>query len=140
MCNEKIEFPKRISESMKRFKIDIYYDDKCRRFSLTEFVEGNDISEIKPTKPWFSYYKIEEDVYLEKPVIFKANFFRYYKGLNGCENTEILRTVYVLAHSYFDAMEQLKLKLAIYRNVMKYAEISKIVKDEREPLDILLTL
>lgn len=128
----------REATSMNRYKIDIYYDADCKRYMHTQFSNAERLEEAKPNSRYYDHFKVEEDTELEKPVLFHASVTRKWEDGHGCDHSDYLRTVYVLASSYFEATKLIKEK--VENSYLKDDYIERVYKDEREALEILLSM
>ncbi|MCK9198677.1 MAG: hypothetical protein M0P49_03650 [Bacilli bacterium] len=125
---------------MNNFKIDIFDDEDKKRYMFTEFVTADSIENVKPSFPWYTHFEISEDIELDKPTIFYAAITHSYSDGYSCDHNDYIKTLYVQAKSYYEAITELNKKF----KDMKYKEdsyhLNRICKDDRDPLLILLSL
>lgn len=122
-----------------RYKVDLFHDETKNKYAATEFVEAGCKEHVKPTRDWFSYYKVEEDDDLKVPAIFYASITHDYSDGYDCDHTDYIKTIYVQATSYKEGTEKLNEKFRQqYKGIEDYS-IGRVYKDDRDPLTILLS-
>ena len=112
------------------FIVDQYNDKEMEDYATTTIIKADSIETIKLTSGPL-YFEAEEDVELVKPAIFSTGI------LNN--NKVSVKTIYVQATSYREALSKLTVKLTGFMGNNRDYSLGVLYKDKKSPFDLLLS-